>query len=185
MGGSFKLGKRTDPNNQGKFIWDETNCFSTAIASLNFLFTKNKKFPKFASGYKFFLNLIEKIAKTRETLTSKTIERPKANTYNVGILKLFGDDYYTQHGYIFLDDTWVFERIGNNMALPYRLAPREAVYTGYNFYHEQLRGLYVEEIIEIDLNKAEEITTSIYDFVVGDFSQKTFEAFEFSSDIYE
>ena len=114
MGGSFKLGKRTDPNNQGKFIWDETNCFSTAIASLNFLFTKNKKFPKFASGYKFFLNLIEKIAKTRETLTSKTIERPKANTYNVGILKLFGDDYYTKHGYIFLDDTWVFERIGNN-----------------------------------------------------------------------
>ncbi len=71
------------------------------------------------------------------------------------------------------------------MALPYRLAPREAVYTGYDFYHTQLHGLYVEEIIEIDLNKAEEITTSIYDFVVGDFSQKTFEAFEFSSDIYE
>ena len=91
----------------------------------------------------------ERITKFKKICTSETTDKPSVNVFDLGVLKLFGADAYTKHVYIFLGSGWVFERVGNDESLPYRLAPRDAIYCAYRWHHTQLAGLYVEEIIKI------------------------------------
>jgi hypothetical protein len=160
MGCSYEVKEPyLDTSIHGNWIYNSTNCFATAIASLNTIFNSDKNFPKFCLDSDLFLDLVKRMIHSVNMRDFETIntDRAKAETYDLGILKF--DKWSIKHAYIYLDDTWIFERVGNDGSLPYRLAPKQAVDSCYS---KGLERHYCEDIIKINPKKVALMINYLY-----------------------